>query len=251
MSEPSVSITSFDSTRDLSDISQSEESDDQLIIGGREDLISDSRIKLWLFISHSLSTWNSRVFEFGAVLFLAEIFANTLLPVSVYALLRAASATCFSPVLGSYIDRKDRLALGRASILGQRVSVIGSCVLFGLMTTGMASHKILKIALLIFLCLLACVEKLSSTVNLIAIERDWVVVIAESTELELQALNSQMRRIDLACKLLGPLIIALLNGLSVKVAIDTTLALNITSVSVEYCSIAKVHTSPEIATQII
>lgn len=69
-----------------------------------------------LYTSHVLSTWNSRLFEFGAFLFLANIYPNTLLPASVYALARAASAALLSPWLGSYIDRADRLKAVRLSI---------------------------------------------------------------------------------------------------------------------------------------
>jgi iron-regulated transporter 1 len=69
-----------------------------------------------LYISHALSTWNSRLFEFGAFLFLAKIYPNTLLPASVYALARAASAALLSPCLGSYIDSADRLKAVRLSI---------------------------------------------------------------------------------------------------------------------------------------
>lgn len=69
-----------------------------------------------LYTSHALSAWNSRVFEFGAFLFLAKIYSHTLLPASVYALARAASAALFSPWLGSYIDRADRLKAVRISI---------------------------------------------------------------------------------------------------------------------------------------
>lgn len=69
-----------------------------------------------LYISHALSTWNSRLFEFGAFLFLANIYPNTLLPASVYALARAASAATLSPWLGAYIDKADRLKAVRVSI---------------------------------------------------------------------------------------------------------------------------------------
>ena len=71
-----------------------------------------------LYISHFLSTWNSRVFEFGSVLYLASIFPNTLLPMSVYALARGASAIVFSQDIGSYIDTRDRLRVVRVSIGG-------------------------------------------------------------------------------------------------------------------------------------
>ena len=69
-----------------------------------------------LYISHFLSTWNSRSFEFGAVLFLASVFPNTLLPLSIYALVRSASAIVFAPMIGRAIDRRDRLQVVRFSI---------------------------------------------------------------------------------------------------------------------------------------
>ncbi len=69
-----------------------------------------------LYVSHFLSTWNVRGFEFGAVLFLATIFPGTLLPMSVYALIRSASAIVFSPMVGRYIDRGNRLQVVRTSI---------------------------------------------------------------------------------------------------------------------------------------
>jgi iron-regulated transporter 1 len=73
-------------------------------------------IKKSLYVSHALSTWNSRVFEFGAVLYLASIFPNTLMPMSIYALVRSLSAVVLSPFVGGYIDTKNRLHVLRVSI---------------------------------------------------------------------------------------------------------------------------------------
>lgn len=54
-----------------------------------------------------------------------------------------------------------------------------------------------------------------------------------------------MRRIDLVCKLVGPLFIALIDGYSTKLAITVNLAMNIASVPLEYFAIAQVyHRSP-------
>lgn len=69
-----------------------------------------------LYVSHFLSTCNSRVFEFGSVLYLAAIFPGTLLPMSVYAMARGASAILLSSLVGKYIDREDRLKVVRLSI---------------------------------------------------------------------------------------------------------------------------------------
>lgn len=69
-----------------------------------------------LYLSHFLSTCNSRVFEFGSVLYLASTFPSTLLPMSVYAMVRSASAILLSSLVGQYIDREDRLKVVRLSI---------------------------------------------------------------------------------------------------------------------------------------
>ena len=56
------------------------------------------------------------------------------------------------------------------------------------------------------------------------------------------ALNARMRRIDLFCKLVGPLFIALIDGASTKIAIFVTLGMNILSIPIEYVAITQVRT---------
>lgn len=200
-----------------------------------------ARLK-YLYISHFISTWNSRGFEFGAVLFLATIYPGTLLPTSTYALIRALAAITFSPAVGRYIDRGDRLQVVRFSVLGQRLAVASSCAaFFCLLLLRNDPLQVVSVALFTSVILLACIEKLCTIMNTIAVERDWVVVIADGDEGLLQEMNAQIRRIDLFCKLLSPLTIALLDGLSSVVAIGITLALNSTSVVPEYFLIACVY----------
>lgn len=54
------------------------------------------------------------------------------------------------------------------------------------------------------------------------------------------AMNSQMRRIDLVCKLLGPFLIAMIDGISTEVAILVNFGINVASISIEYLFIAQV-----------
>ena len=75
-----------------------------------------ARIAYRLYISHFLSTWNSRVFEFAAVLYLASIYPDTLMPMSTYALARGLAAIIFAPAVGYYIDTGNRLQVVRLSI---------------------------------------------------------------------------------------------------------------------------------------
>lgn len=205
---------------------------------------SSSGVNRRLYISHFLSTWNSRVFEFGAVLFIAAVFPRDLRPPSVYALLRAAAAIAFSPAVGRYVDAADRLEVVRFSIVVQRAVVVASCLGFWALMTMRGRTDVpaaLRPLILLLLACFACVEKLCSIMNLVAVERDWVVVISKHTGSDLGLLNSQMRRIDLVCKLAGPLFIALLDGISTPMAIWLTLGTNAASAMVEYFAIAKVY----------
>ncbi|OHF03987.1 iron transporter [Colletotrichum orchidophilum] len=195
----------------------------------------DPRIARWLYLSHFLSTWNSRMFEFGAVLYLATIFPGTLLPMSLYALARGLSALVFAPTVGQYIDNNDRLKVVRASI----VSV--SCILFYALFIGLPLGGYGRPGLLALLSIMACVEKLYSIVNMVSVEKDWVVVLAKGDTEALATLNAQIRRIDLLCKLLGPLFIALIDGVSTEAAIIVNFSMNIASVVAEYYAIAKIY----------
>ncbi|KAJ5697526.1 hypothetical protein N7488_011210 [Penicillium malachiteum] len=202
--------------------------------------VPESRPVLYrLYTSHLLSVWNSRMFEFGAVLFLASIFPGTLLYASIYALVRALSPILLSSWMGSRVDKSDRLVALRHSIVWQRVPVAASCLcLVAFQATKNESATSVLFVAVIFL---ACIEKLAATANTVAVERDWAIVISDSIKMPRQDLNASMRRIDLFCKLIAPVFISLVDSFSTKVAIWTVLGLNIASVLIEYIAIAQVY----------
>jgi iron-regulated transporter 1 len=208
---------------------------------------SPSPILFRLYISHFLSTWNSRTFEFGAVLFLAAIFPGTLLYASVYALVRALAATLLSSRIGSYVDRSNRLVTIRHSIIWQRIPVALSCAAFLLLLVARDSSLVFWVCFPIAL-VLACLEKLASIANTVSVERDWVIVISESTEIALQDLNSVLRRIDLMCKLVAPVFISFISAYSTNFSILVVMGMSSLSSFVEYFAIARVYDSvPELA----
>ncbi|KAB5533434.1 Ferroporti-1 [Coniochaeta sp. 2T2.1] len=216
-----------------------------------------------LYTSHFLSTWNSRLFEFGAVLFLADIFPSSLLPLSIYALVRSAAVILGAQIVGDVVDgaaravegsrRRRRLEVVRGSIVGGRVAVVGSCAVLLLMVRVKVGQegggiwgrefgeRLAVIGLFVVLVGLACVEKLCATANLVAVERDWVVVMTDGDDVARSSLNARMRRIDLLCKLLGPLAIASIAVASTAAAIWVTLGVNLLSILPEYICIAQVY----------
>jgi iron-regulated transporter 1 len=206
---------------------------------------------LWrLYISHTLSTWNARTFEFGAVIYLAAIFPGTLFFASCYALFRSAAAAILGSWIGDLVDRQNRLHVVRQSIVWQRLSVAVSCLVLVamLMLRGKGERSLVTYVLFVISVVLACIEKLAFVANTVAVERDWIIVVSGSLAVDRQELNSVMRRIDLLCKLIAPVGIGLLDGYSTKVAIWVVFAQNAISVAVEYFAIAQVYAGvPQLA----
>ena len=130
----------------------------------------------------------------------------------------------------------------------QRVSVIVSCALLYVLLVfgndGLVGGTCFAIT-----TMLACVEKLASLGNTVAVERDWVVVICDEDEnqgmgLDRGSMNAGMRRIDLFCKLVAPVFISFIDALAgTKWAILVVMALSAVSVGIEYFAIAKVYHS--------
>lgn len=162
---------------------------------GRPQSQISTRTTYRLYVSHFLSTWNSRVFEFGAVLYLATVYPGTLLPMSAYALSRGLVAILFSSAVGHYIDVGNRLQVVRVSIgrfaatrrlanvssntanfflVLQRLVVAASCAIFYVLAIGFSMTQVVNICLLATLTLLACIEKLCSILNMVSVEKDWV-----------------------------------------------------------------------------
>ena len=210
------------------------------------DISNRKSVLIRLYASHFLSYWNSRAFEFGAVLFLAAIFPDSLLYASIYALGRSLAGTLLSSRVGSYVDRSGRLRAIRNSIIWQRTSVAASCGLFLLM---LSSHD----SFTLWICfptsvILACFEKLAAIGNTVAVERDWVIVVADATGTQRAILNATVRRIDLICKLLAPVAVALIDAYWTTTAIWAVLVMNTCSAFVEHFAIAQVYSRiPELA----
>lgn len=200
-----------------------------------------------LYVSHTLSTWNARTFEFGAVIFLATVFPGTLFFASCYALFRSAAAAALGPLIGRLVDSKNRLHVVRQSIVWQRVSVALSCLILVALSGGNYQKGVVLYGLFATIVALAGVEKLAFVANTVAVERDWVVVVSDSLGVERQELNSAMRRIDLVCKLIAPLGIGLLDGYSTEIAIWVVFGQNAISILIEYFAIAQVYAAvPEL-----
>ena len=203
-----------------------------------------------LFVSHFLSMWNSRTYEYGAILFIQASFPGNLLPSSINGIAETICVLFFASALGRWVDAaSSRLRPLLLTILANRITLVASClvwlVLFALQDEGW--RRFLFAVVLI----LGMVEKVSRMTNILSMERDWVPILAnvaikgsnEGTRVQydLTHLNTIMRRIDIACKLLAPLAIsAFVAAVSPSAAAATIGAISVVTTVVEIWSAMRV-----------
>ncbi|KAB8349469.1 hypothetical protein FH972_023496 [Carpinus fangiana] len=191
-----------------------------------------------LFVSHALSTWNARTYEFAVILFTAAAFPDTLLMSSLRGLVVTLAALVGSSAIGSAIDRaSSRLRSLTLTILCNRLSICAASVAwFWLVRVPEVNgYSTSRLAVFAFAVSFGILEKLSSIGNMLASERDWVPALADKNGVyTLTVLNSVMRRIDLMCKLVAPLAISMLITLtSIQTAVVFVAGMSAVSCGIE------------------
>ena len=101
--------------------------------------------------------------------------------------------------------------------------------------------------------LLGIGEKLSGTGNMISMERDWVPLLASQEDhaaYTLTHLNAVMRRIDLICKLIAPLVISIvITPTSTRIGVFVVAGMSVTSWGIEmWCARRVWNTCPQLRT---
>jgi len=197
---------------------------------------------LWrLYISHFLSTWNMRSYEFTVILLFAKAYPNSLLPTSIRGVLTNGATLLLSPSIGRWVDHNAaRFHTMKVTILVQRVAIVIGCLIWMLLFasplpqpssshTGSAGggdekyHPPSKTFLISVLIFLGVLERICAVANTLVMERDWVPTIASETATTTSAgagtttdspplykLNAVMRRIDLISKILAPVFVSVI-----------------------------------------
>ena len=107
------------------------------------------------------------------------------LPAATFSLALYAFSFVFSVHVGEFVDKYDRMRVVRTSILGQKFCILGSCMLMYLIFRLGFDKDTSGIPLTDAVCacfgallLIASAGELLGTAGCIALEKDWVVVLA-------------------------------------------------------------------------
>ncbi|XP_070565076.1 ferroportin-like isoform X2 [Ptychodera flava] len=165
-----------------------------------------------LFTSQGLSAWGDRMWTFAVGLYLVAIEMNSLRLTAIYGLVLGLSALMFGAIIGNWIDAHPRLKVVRLCLLFQNAFIIGCASLLGLLIAFQSEiGQIWNDSLTaLFHALIICfgaIANLASIGNKIAIQKDWVVVVAGTSKGKLANLNAVLRRIDLVVNIIAPIVV--------------------------------------------
>ena len=164
-------------------------------------------------VSHALSAWEDRMWQFAVPVLMMRVFRDTLLPGALFALVQYLGVVFLMPKAGALIDGSYRIRLARHAIALENVCIFGTCALLGLMVHRAEDKgwkgKVLGLdgamaAYYSAIVVLGVVGEVCNQILTISLEQDWVVVLAKETGRDLTRMNVNMKRIDLLCKVLAP-----------------------------------------------
>ena len=174
-----------------------------------------------LYFAHFLQTFADRMWQFAIPYLFSKLWGDNMLPQSFFCLCLYSACFLGMFAMGNWMDTTPRLKLINITIGVGSLSILASVFFFWLLletgghnTNGNDTEDLTITLPLLFsfagLLITAIVAELMARTGTMAVERDWVVVIAAGDKDYQTALNSWMRRIDLSCKLGGPLFFVLI-----------------------------------------
>ncbi|KAI9154246.1 hypothetical protein LWI28_023276 [Acer negundo] len=193
----------------------------------------------YLYIGHFLARWGARMWEFSVGLYMISVWPDSLLLAAIYGAIESASVALFGPIVGQWVDRLTYVKVLRIWLLAQNLSFIvaGVSVVALLVSSTLKSTNFTAFILLVILTNISgAVGMISTLAGTILVEREWVVVISEGHPPELLTkMNSIIRRIDLTCKLLAPVLTGfVISFVSLKASAMTLALWTTLTVWVEY-----------------
>ncbi|XP_002526704.2 solute carrier family 40 member 2 isoform X1 [Ricinus communis] len=199
-----------------------------------------------LYIGQFLARWDSRMWEFSVGLYMINLWPNSLILAAIYGATESATIAVFGPLVGQWAEKLSYVKVLWIWLVMQNLSfMIAGCSIIVLLVfpTLKSTNFTAFIFLVILTNISGAVGVLSTLGGTILIEREWLVVISEGHPPSvLTKMDSIIRRIDLTCKLLAPLVAGfIISFVSVKASATTLAIWNSTAVWLEYWLFTSVY----------
>eukprot|EP00467_Chlorarachnion_reptans_P009916 CAMPEP_0114530822 /NCGR_PEP_ID=MMETSP0109-20121206/25675_1 /TAXON_ID=29199 /ORGANISM="Chlorarachnion reptans, Strain CCCM449" /LENGTH=241 /DNA_ID=CAMNT_0001713521 /DNA_START=105 /DNA_END=828 /DNA_ORIENTATION=- len=154
-----------------------------------ENLESLTAMSAYIYIAELVSAFGDRMWQFAIPILFLDVWPNSLLPTILYT---------FSINLAMFI------LLPIASIIVDNIAVALTCIILNYMSYLPKEAPEQWIFFGIILAV-SIPGELMVNVGRIALEKDWVPVVALGCPQSLSVLNSRLKIIDLSCKFVAPM----------------------------------------------
>ncbi|XP_063714689.1 solute carrier family 40 member 1-like isoform X2 [Symsagittifera roscoffensis] len=206
-------------------------------------------IKWQLYYTHALQAWGDRWWGFSLGLFLVILSPDegSLRVTALNSISISISLILLLHVIGYWIDLSRRLHVIRVTVLVQNLcAVVSNILIYILLDSYLDTGHIGDWSVTLYLAgiiFMSVVGRLSSAANSIAIEKDWVVVIANAGHFALTDVNATMRRIDMVTNIVAPIFVGfLMEGAGRKFTALFIAVWNVVSALLEYSILVHVYT---------
>lgn len=202
----------------------------------------------FIYLNLLLSQWGDWMWQFAVGIYLVHLSNGQLLLAAIFGFSGGVCVLLFGGIIGDWVDRNGRLKVVRVSLVIQNMSVMCSaicvCVVEALAPTqeALPYGRIGRILMEIAIIVLAISAQLANVAYTIAIEKDWIVVIAEEKSSNLANLNAGTRTLGLICKTVSPTVVGCVMRYGSLFASAIVIAgWNLVSVFVEYAILSHIY----------
>ncbi|EQC35265.1 hypothetical protein, variant [Saprolegnia diclina VS20] len=172
----------------------------------RQGEVVATRLCVYVYVAHFVSSFNNCVWEALVPMLLAQLGVNsspTLIPLTTVSV-----SILFLPLLSQFVDATDRWQLLRTTTFVWPLIMSLSAVSLLGAGSSRADHP-MRSASLFVAYVLAAIAHCVRTLHALALQRDWVVELALLSQTPLESWNVVLKQVDLAARLLAPLMIAM------------------------------------------
>lgn len=173
------------------------------------ETIMKKKIFNLIYVSHFLSSWGDRMLQFAIPVILMLIFKTSFLPTAIYGIAICLGNIIGLQFLGKWIDNTCRWKVQKKSIILENISIVFNSILicylpYYLSNNLLSFHDYRIILIIIFGMLFSIVAEIMNNAQTISTEKDWIIVISDSSTYPIEKANATMKRIDLFCKIVAP-----------------------------------------------
>mmetsp|Transcript_17626 Transcript_17626/g.43021 ORF Transcript_17626/g.43021 Transcript_17626/m.43021 type:complete len:549 (+) Transcript_17626:23-1669(+) len=151
-----------------------------------------------------LAAFGDRLWLFAIPILFTEIWVGDLLPIAIYNICLYFALLIIMPYAGTLVDHQSRIRLMSISIVLDNIFACFASAFCFATSFYIGNDKVLWG---LFACTIVCsvIAQFFANTSNIALEKDWLPVIAGRNSDSLRVLNSALRRVDLFCKFIAPM----------------------------------------------